>query len=551
MPKAYVVGSGIAGLAAAAYLIREGGFLGTNITIFEEMDISGGSLDAGGSVDTGYTMRGSRMFEAHFECTYDLLRSIPTLNDPGVSVTEDIFTFHHDYPWEDHARLIAGGKIVGDFHSMGFSERDRLDLVKCSSTPEHLLDGKRVTDCFGDHFFTTNFWYMWCTTFAFEPWHSAIEFRRYLNRFVHLFKQFDTMAGIYKTRYNQYDSIAAPLTNWLTAQGVAIRYRTRVDDVELADGKRLTARAIVCTGDGTTETIPLDPSDLVMVTNGSMTANTTRGYTDAAPTLDASGSAGAWRLWHTLANKRPGLGDPAVFDSHIADSTFESFTVTTRDPTFYEIVEKLTQRPAGAGGIFTFKDSSWLLTLGVTHQPQYYQQPEGSWVWWAYGLHPDEPGNYIDKKMSDCTGRELADELMQHLHIDAPIRNRMLDSSTVIPALMPYITSQFLVRKKGDRPAVIPQGSTNLAFIGQYAEVPDDCVFTVEYSVRTAWTAVAGLLHLDRQPPPVYKGKHNPEVLIHALETMHQRAPRHPEPTDQSAPQPAGWSVSTAESARR
>jgi oleate hydratase len=88
---------------------------------------------------------------------------------------------------------------------------------------------------------------------------------------------------------------------------------------------------------------------------------------------------------------------------------------------------------------------------------------------------------------------------------------------------MPYITSQFLVRSRGDRPDVVPAGSANLAFIGQYAEVPDDVVFTVEYSVRTAQTAVATLLNLDTQPEPVYKGQHNPKTLIDALQTLHRR----------------------------
>jgi len=37
--------------------------------------------------------------------------------------------------------------------------------------------------------------------------------------------------------------------------------------------------------------------------------------------------------------------------------------------------------------------------------------------------------------------------------------------------------------------ATVPEGSTNLAFIGQFAEVSDDVVFTLQYSVRTAWAA--------------------------------------------------------------
>jgi oleate hydratase len=518
--KAYLVGSGIASLSAAAFLIREGGFAGRDIVILEEQDREGGSLDASGTPETGYTMRGGRMFEIHFECTYDLLSSIPSLDDPAKSVTEDTFAFHENFAWDDHARLVdAAGKLV-DAHSMGFSERDRLELVKCVATPEHHLNGKRITDCFSDGFFTTNFWYMWCTTFAFEPWHSAIEFRRYLNRFVHLFKTFDTMSGIYRTRFNQFDSIVRPLLKWLGDQGVTVQLGTQVTDLHLAGAQGLTVQALTWLRDGHTEEIAVGPDDLVLVTNGSMTANSTLGSTDTAPVLDTSKSSGAWRLWETLAAKRPGLGNPSAFDSSIQESTWESFTVTTKDPTFFSLMQEFSGSEAGKGGLITLKDSSWLLTIVLNHQPHFHEQPADTFVWWGYALFPDRPGDYVTKPMSQCTGAEILDEVLQHLHFTE--RPRILDGSIVIPAKMPYITSQFLVREQADRPEVVPNGSTNLAFIGQYAEVPDDVVFTVEYSVRTAWTAVAELLHLDRRPPPVYKGRHNPKTLVEALETMHR-----------------------------
>jgi len=521
VPKAYLVGSGIASLSAAAFLIRDGGFAGADITILEEQDRTGGSLDAAGSPETGYTMRGGRMFELHFDCTYDLLSSIPSLDDPAVSVTADTFAFHEDFAWNDRARLIdAEGKPV-NAHAMGFSERNRLDLIKCVGTPERQLDGKRISDCFTEDFFTTNFWYMWCTTFAFEPWHSAIEFRRYLNRFVHLFKTFDTMSGIYRTRFNQYDSIVRPLLAWLGDKGVTIQMNTTVTDVALAGGSGITATSIAWTRDGKAETVPVGPQDLVFVTNGSMTANSTLGATDTVAPLDTSKSAGSWRLWEKLAAKRPGLGNPAAFDSSIADSTWMSFTVTTKDPTFFERMQTFSGSEAGKGGLITFKDSNWLMTIVLNHQPHFHEQPADTFVWWGYALFPDKEGDFVTKPMAECTGREILDEVLQHLRFDES--PQILEHSIVIPARMPYITSQFLVRKAGDRPAVVPGGSTNLAFIGQYAEVPDDVVFTVEYSVRTAWAAVAQLLKLDRQPPGVYKGQHNPKVLLEALQTMHQR----------------------------
>ncbi|MFJ3908773.1 oleate hydratase [Streptomyces vinaceus] len=520
MAKAFLVGAGIASLSAAALLIREGRFAGEDITLLEAQDRIGGSLDAAGDPASGYTMRGGRMFELHFECTYDLLSSIPSLDSPGTSVTDDTFAFHEDFAWNDKARLVdAAGRRV-DTRSMGFSERDRLDLVRCVTTPESRLDGKRISDCFAPEFFTTNFWYMWCTTFAFEPWHSAIEFRRYLNRFVHLFKTFDTMSGIYRTRFNQYDSIVRPLRAWLRSQGVTFQLNTTVTDAEFAEGRETTVTSLTCTRGGTAERIPVAPGDLVFVTNGSMTANSALGSTDTAAVPDTSAPDASWRLWHTLAAKRPHLGKPSVFDSSVADSTWGSFTVTTQDPTFFKAMEEFSGSEAGKGGLITFKDSAWLLTIVLNHQPHFHEQPEDTYVWWGYALFPDRPGDHVAKTMAECTGREVLTEVLGHLRLAQS--EQILESSVVRPALMPYITSQFLVRKAGDRPEVVPEGSTNLAFIGQYAEVPDDVVFTVEYSVRTAWTAVAGLLHLDRRPPPVHKGGHDPKVLLEALHTMHR-----------------------------
>lgn len=522
MAKAYVVGSGIAGLSAAAFLIREGGFAGADIHVFEEEHRKGGSLDAGGSPEAGYSMRGGRMFELQFRCTYDLLGSIPSLDNPAKSVTQDTFEFHEDFSWNDQARLIDENGRVAEFHSMGFSERDRLELVKCAATPERLLDGKRITDCFSPHFFTTSFWYMWCTTFAFNPWHSAIEFRRYLNRFIHLFPTFDTMSGIYRTRYNQYDSIVRPLLAWLAERGVNIHTNARVADLSFAQAREICVTRMLLTRDGHPEEIEVGAKDLVFVTNGSMTANSSLGSTTAAPIMDTSRSAGSWRLWETLALKRPEFGNPAAFTQFVQDSKWESFTVTTKNPTFFKLMEEFSGSPAGKGGLITFKASNWLLTIALNHQPHYRGQPADTYVWWGYGLFPDKVGNYVPKKMSECTGREILLELLQHLKFDQQ-RDAVLDSATVIPCMMPYITSMFLARKRGDRPLVVPNGSTNLAFIGQFAEVPDDVVFTVEYSVRTAWAAVAELLKLDKQPPPVYKGQYDPRVLVHALETMHRR----------------------------
>ncbi|MER5635536.1 oleate hydratase [Kitasatospora sp. NPDC002227] len=522
MAKAYLVGSGIAALSAAAFLIRDGGFAGSDIHLFEEQEEVGGSLDAGGTPDAGYTMRGGRMFEAQFRCTYDLLSGIPSLDDPSVSATQDVYDSHQESPWDDATRLVGEGGAIRDGHALGFSEHHRVQLVKCLATPERMLDGKRITDCFREDFFTTDFWYMWCTTFAFEPWHSAIEFRRYLLRFVHLFPEFETMSGIYRTRYNQYDSIVRPLTAWLLERGVRIHTGHRVTDLSFRTGTGTNVERIHFAGPHAD--LPVAPDDLVFVTNGSMTADSTLGSHTAPPEgPHTSRSPSSFLLWHRIARGREDFGRPEVFDRSIADSTWESFTVTAKDPAFLDWMENFTGRATGRGGLLTLTDSPWLLTVVVNRQPVYQQQPEGVSVWWGYGLFPDKPGTYVQKPMRECSGEEILQEVLHHLAVDTATAERVAEASTVIPCLMPYITSQFLVRSHGDRPQVVPKGSTNLAFIGQFAEVPDDVVFTVEYSVRTAWTAVTQLLGLDRQPPAVHKGHHDPHVLAEALHTMHRK----------------------------
>jgi oleate hydratase len=174
----------------------------------------------------------------------------------------------------------------------------------------------------------------------------------------------------------------------------------------------------------------------------------------------------------------------------------------------------------GEGGLITFADSSWLTSIVLPHQPHFIGQPEDVNVFWGYGLFVDKPGDFVKKPMSACTGREIMTEILGHLHIESEA-SQILNTSICIPCMMPFITSQFLRRERGDRPEVVPKGSTNLAFTGQFCELPDDVVFTVEYSIRSAQTAVYDLLRLNRRPPTVYKGQYDPRVLYKAFTTLH------------------------------
>jgi oleate hydratase len=199
--NAYIVGGGIASLACAAYLIRDGDVPGEKFRVFEETSLLGGSLDAQGSPERGYVMRGGRMLDLEaYTCTYDLLSFIPSLSAPGVTVKDEIFDFNQRIKTCAKCRLLEKGHKL-DVTSPGFSWWDRFDLVKILLRSEDALGNRRIKDCFAPAFFQTNFWFMWCTTFAFQPWHSAAEFRRYLLRFMHEFPRIHTLSGVYRTPY--------------------------------------------------------------------------------------------------------------------------------------------------------------------------------------------------------------------------------------------------------------------------------------------------------------------------------------------------------------
>lgn len=517
--KVYLVGGGIASLASAAYFIRDGHINPANITIYEELNIAGGSLDGSGSPKNGYVMRGGRMLNFSYLCTYDLFSFIPSLTDPGMMVLDEIKAFNQNIKTHSHARVVEEGNII-DVSSMGFSNKDRLDLVEMMAVSESHLGTKRINEWFGPDFFKTNFWFMWDSMFAFQPWHSAVEFKRYLHRFIHEFKRINTLAGVDRTPYNQFDSLAKPLIEWLKQKGVQFELGTMVTGLDFSlTGEKKTVEHIHLNKNGEKKSVKIRVNDMVLVTIGSMTADSSLGTMDSAPELITEKIDGSWKLWEAIAKQSDEFGRPEVFDNRIDESKWESFTVTCQGTEFFDLMEKFSGNKAGTGGLVTFKDSNWLMSIVLAYQPHFIGQPKDVTVFWGYGLFPDNEGNFVKKKMADCTGTEILTELFSHLEFDAVI-GKLLKTSNCIPCMLPYITSQFLTRAPGDRPQVVPEISENLAFIGQFAEVPDDVVFTVEYSVRTAQTAVYGLLEMDKKPTTIYKGDHHIDVLFDAMKTM-------------------------------
>ena len=535
--KAYLVGGGLASMAAAAYLVRDCRFPGKQITIYEGMHILGGSNDGIGTPEKGFVCRGGRMLnEETYENFWELFSSIPSLRQPGRSVTEEILDFDHAHPTCAKARLVDKDGNILDVKSMGFNQADRMALLKLLMTDEKKLDNLTIQDWFKEtpHMFETNFWYMWQTTFAFQKWSSLYEFRRYMNRMIFEFSRIETLEGVTRTPLNQYDSVIRPLESYLRKAGVSFMENCEVTDIDFEDGHGITARTLYLkrkvedtddtgeNGDAVKdsyvfETVQLEKNDICIMTNACMTDSATLGdFHTPAPAPEQKPISG--ELWAKVAAKKPGLGNPEPFFTKPHETNWLSFTVTCRGDEILKTIENFTGNVPGSGALMTFKDSSWLMSSVVAAQPHFVNQPMDETIFWGYGLYTEAIGDYVKKPMKDCTGEELLNEYLHHLHIpEDQIAELMKTVINVIPCYMPYVDAQFEPRKYTDRPPVVPTGSTNFAMVSQFVEIPDDMVFTEEYSVRAARTAVYTLMDVNKPICPVTPYNRDPKVLLKAL----------------------------------
>jgi oleate hydratase len=512
----HIVGGGIAGLAAAVFLVRDAGIEGENIQVYEQLGVAGGSLDGSGDAVAGYMTRGGRMFEEHFACTFDLLDGIASADDPNVSATADIMAFNRMVPGSSNCRIVRDGKPADDRYDLTLSAQDIVDVNRLILQREAVLAGQEIQDWFKPSFFESNFWLMWSTMFSFQPWHSLTEMRRYLRRFIHLFPGFTRIAGILRTRYNQYDSLIAPITTWLRSRGVVIKTDAQVVDVTIEGDLKDRYVAALVFGNG--ERIAVGTKDRVYLTLGSMTDGSVQGSNNRAPVLEDK-VGGAWVLWRKLAAAHEGLGRPDAFCGDIEKTAWHSFTVTLDSPDFFEFMEDFTNNRTGTGGLVTFADSSWILSVVLFHQPHFRGQKHGTYTFWGYGLRGGRQGDFVKKPMWEATGDEIITEFCGHLKLSNK-QKAWFDGARVLTCRMPFITSQFMPRQPGDRPNIRPEGSRNFAVIGQFCEQPRDCVFTVEYSIRSARSAVASLTGRVTPPPPVARTDLDPMVLIRAARVL-------------------------------
>lgn len=524
--QAYLIGTGIASLAAGCFLIRDAHMEGSKITFLEQLDIPGGSLDGAVRQNAGYVARGGREMGHHYEVLWDLFSSIPSTEDPNMTVLDHFFYTNHDDPNYSNCRITKNQGERYDNGKFNLGQELGQELAKFVMMSDDSLQNKSIEDVFSEELLNSDFWTYWRTMFAFENWHSALEMKLYMNRFIHHVGGLPDLSALQFSRHDQFTSFVLPMINYLKDHGVQIQYGVTVENVEfdITDDKKVAKKIVAKDKEGKDISINLTENDLLFITNGSMTECSGYGDDDTpAPFIKETG--GSWDLWKNIAKQSDDFGKPERFCSDPEKSNWESCTVTCHDERVPKYIEKITKRsPYGGrtvtGGIVSAVDSSWLMSWTINRQEQYYGQPEKDVVVWLYGLFSDVDGDYIKKPMRDCTGKEITKEWLYHIGVPVDEIDELAESCTAVPVMMPYITAQFMVREFGDRPYVIPKNAVNFAFLGQFAETLDDpgrdTVFTIEYSGRTAMEAVYVLTGVEKGVPEVFASRYDLRYLLNA-----------------------------------
>ncbi|MGE9883252.1 oleate hydratase [Blautia obeum] len=532
--SAYIIGTGLAALSAACYLVRDGQMKGERIHIFEKDPIPGGACDGFEYPGVGYVMRGGREMDNHFEVMWDLFRSIPSIETEGVSVLDEYYWLNKEDPNYSLCRATVNrGQDAHTDKKFAVSDKAQMEIMRLFFTPDEELYDKRIDEYFDDEVFDSNFWLYWRTMFAFENWHSALEMKRYIKRYIHHIGGLPDFTALRFTKYNQYESMILPMVKYLENAGVVFHYNTKVVNVEFdVTSNRKQATRIELEAEGETRFVDLTEDDLVFITNGGCVENSAMGSQNTpAPYNPEIKPGGGWDMWRRIAAQSPDFGNPDKFcyDSELCN--WMSATVETLDQRIIPYITNICKRDpftgkVVTGGIVSVKDSSWLLSWTINRQPQFRSQPKDHCLVWVYALFNDKPGDYVKKPMRDCTGKEICMEWLYHIGVpENEIEELAENSANTVPVMMPYIDAFFMPRNDTDRPKVVPDGAVNFAFIGQFAETARDTIFTTEYSIRTGMEAVYTLLNVDRGVPEVWGSTYDVRDLLNATVKLRDGEP--------------------------
>ena len=527
--SAYIIGTGLAGLSAAFYLVRDGQMKGENIHLLEKLDLAGGSCDGRCDVTKGFYMRGGREMDNHFECMWDMFRSVPSIETPEVSVLDEYYWLNkHDPNYSLCRATINCGEDAHTDKLFKLDKKSALALSKLFITKEEDLENKKISDVLPDSFWETNFWLYWQTMFAFQKWSSALEMKRYLCRYVHHIDGLPDFSALRFTKYNQYESMILPLTKYLENHGVKIEYGIDVKNV-LFDNKeeKKVATKIIYEKEGQEKEFILTENDLVFITNGCCTDTSCYGDQNTIPDLSKvkNGEGESWNLWKNIASQviNGEFGNPDKFCSNTDETNWMSATVEVSDEEIIKHIINICKRDpregkVTTGGIVTVKDSmeNWYLSWTINRQPQFKSQKKNSVLVWVYALNTNREGNFVKKPIQNCTGLEVCEEWLYHIGIPTDKIEEYANKCNTTTCYMPYINAFFQPREEKDRPLVVPKDAVNFAFIGQFAETPRDTIFTTEYSIRTGMEAVYTLLKVDRAVPEVWGSKYDVRELLKA-----------------------------------
>ena len=527
--SAYIIGTGLAGLSAAFYLVRDGQMKGEHIHLLEKLDLAGGSCDGRKDITKGFYMRGGREMDNHFECMWDMFRSVPSIETPDVSVLDEYYWLNkHDPNYSLCRATVNRGKDAHTDKLFKLDKKSAMALSKLFITPEKDLENKKISDVLPESFWSTNFWLYWQTMFAFQKWSSALEMKRYLCRYVHHIDGLPDFSALRFTKYNQYESMILPLTKYLESHGVKIEYGMNVKNVIFENTKdKKVATQIIYEKEGEEKTIDLIEDDLVFITNGCCTDTSCYGDQTHVPDLSKikNGYGESWNLWKNIASQALNgeFGNPDKFCNHVDETNWMSATIEVSDEEIIKHIINICKRDprdgkVTTGGIVTVKDSmdNWYLSWTINRQPQFKSQNKGSILVWVYALNTTKGGNFIKKPIQECNGKEVCEEWLYHIGVEDKKIEMYADKCNTTTCYMPYINAFFEPREEKDRPLVVPDKAVNFAFIGQFAETPRDTIFTTEYSIRTGMEAVYTLLKVDRAVPEVWGSKYDVRELLRA-----------------------------------
>ncbi|KAJ6119962.1 67 kDa myosin-cross-reactive antigen family protein [Penicillium sp. IBT 18751x] len=535
---AWLVGADIGSLAAAVHLIQDAKVPGPQIHILKnsasqshilEVLPVNGAADSAMKPATRERISSRHILSRNYICTNDLLSRVPSLEDSKRNIQEELLETENNQLSDDYQTRVIVNKDhkmdILDGRRLGLSVSDRVRIKKMMLASKGSGMNKRIMDIFSEDFFHGKFWSMWATKytppffslsdpaeklssgrFAFQPWHNVAEFRRHL-RYIHDFTNLHTLSPIDGTPYELFNSIIIPITTYLQGQGVDFRHNLTVLDVLMepkSDPSLVSGLKVQQSGKETV--IPITSEDILIVTLGSVYAGSTLGTNWSPPNPTPEGKEltldDSWDLWFKLSQKHPKFGDPSRFFARIAESTIECFLVTLNDWDFFGQFAALVHSSQNTSTLVSFKDSNWGLSLNVPRQPHLAGQPENTQLIWGYALSPFREGNFVHKPMSSCSGQEVLTEVVQHLQFPT---DPILEHSVTVTSLLPLATAQYLTREEDERPKVVPENVSNIALIGQFVEIPEDTVFSMEYTIRGAQTAVYQLMGLKDKKPKAQK----------------------------------------------